>query len=831
MQEITQSLQRLFARHRIIFWYDDKRELRAEFNALALPDVEKIELGNNQFGVKYRILRQEPAQRFLLYQAGPPPADVDNWLLDVELAHGRFRADQIALWLTELGLGLEFADVIAPHAEFFRAERRRESLHKLLKADDTPRQVRLKLLAVCANAEPRLEEVLEQLLAELAAGKDERMGLITRCGLGGFLWEETSRAFGYVSAAPTLRDFVLTLFKSCYALGLGEAAALHGDALVFLKRWKDSVRHHRAFETLSAECATLLHIEQDLQARDFTDLVELDLFELIDRKVLSDLAQAVAKRTVNAPACAQIIRVRRQSHWYAVYDHSYEAIEAAAQLSARLDKLDLTVHSLGHGIRQYAQVWYEVDQLYRRTIYHGRASGQATLLAALVEQVENLYTNRFLLPLNDRWQAWVDAATVWQAEGVKSQRDFYAEHVLPFVRRGNKVSVVISDALRYEAGEELLRLIRQEDRYDADITPMLTTLPSYTQLGMAALLPHTTLALANDANATVLVDGASSQGLENRKAILARALSGRGTALRADELLALGRDESRALVRDHDVLYIYHNQIDAVGDTRDTEERVFDAVVTALDELVLIVKKLANANANNILVTADHGFIYQHRALEESDFAGQEPSGADLRVRNRRYVLGTGLDATSSFRHFAAGAVGLAGDTELLLPKSINRLRVRGAGSRYVHGGAALQEVVVPVIRINKKRQSDISLVHVDILGGASSIISTGQLSVTLYQAGPVTDKVQPRTLRAGIYTAGGDLISDEHELVFDFTSDNARERERRVQFVLTKKADTANGQDVFLRLAERVPDTTHYQEYKTARYTLRRSFTSDFDF
>ena len=152
MNEIEQALTRLFERHRIVFWYDRKQELADELAAAVLPGVEKIVLGNNQFGVKHRLLRQEPDQKFLLYHAGPPPADLDNWLLDIQLAFGEFRADQIALWLSELGLGLEFTDLVAPHADFFQNARRREALKSLLATDDTPRQVRLKMLAVCANA-------------------------------------------------------------------------------------------------------------------------------------------------------------------------------------------------------------------------------------------------------------------------------------------------------------------------------------------------------------------------------------------------------------------------------------------------------------------------------------------------------------------------------------------------------------------------------------------------------------------------------------------------------------------------------------------------------
>ena len=108
------AIRRLGSRHRIVFWYDVKQELRQEFEAVTLPGVEKIALENNQFGVKHRVLREQPDQKFLLYHEGPPPPDLDNWLLDVQLAHGQFRADQVSLWLSEIGLGLEFAGVVAP---------------------------------------------------------------------------------------------------------------------------------------------------------------------------------------------------------------------------------------------------------------------------------------------------------------------------------------------------------------------------------------------------------------------------------------------------------------------------------------------------------------------------------------------------------------------------------------------------------------------------------------------------------------------------------------------------------------------------------------------
>ena len=828
---IAQALTKLFDRHRIVFWYDAKQELRDAFEALQLPDVEKLELTNNEYGIKYKILREQPEQKFLLYREGPQPADLDNWLLDVQLAHGEFRTDQVAIWLSELELSPEFTDVVQAHAEFFQAIKRKDALKKLLKADDTAGQICLKMLAVCTGSEPRMDAVVENLLQELAEDRDEKIKLLGRCSLDGILWKQMASCYGYKSDEPSIRDFVVELFKSCYAMGTDGQVNLTGDALVFLKRWKDSRRFEDSFETLSDKCAEVLGIEQNLAKRNFRELIELDYFRLIDQKIISDLVQAVADSTVSSKEVTIWVRQRRQGHWYREYRNLYEAVDYAAQFTHALAEVTFDMGSLAEGVQRYSRFWYKLDQLYRKFTYHVRMSAQASLMGRLTEQIENLYSNNYLLKLGDRFQTFVDETSKWEASPVCKQKDFFEYWVRPFLRKDNKVCVIISDAMRYEIGDELLSLIRQEDRYSAELEPILSMLPSYTQLGMAALLPNKELAIADNETGTVLVDGQSSQGTANRIKILGQATRQRATACKVDELMAMKGDDCRAMVRDHDVIYIYHNRIDATGDKRESEERVFEAVEETLQELIRLIKKLVGANANNLLVTSDHGFIYQNRAIDESDFSGVDIEGDQILSRDRRFVLGKGLVEASSLHKFTSEQLGLGGEVEVQIPKSINRLRLKGSGSRFVHGGASLQEVVIPVLKINKKRQSDVTAVEVDILRGSSSMITSGQLAVTMYQTGPVTEKIQPRVLRAGIYTEAGELISDSHDLTFDLTSDTPRERELLIRFVLTRKADTVNGQEVILRLEEKHAGTSYYKEYKSLRYSMRRSFTSDFDF
>ena len=153
LERIAKGLQAQFDRHRIVFWYDPNHEFREVFEGLSLDGVEKIEVANTEFAVKHRILREAPKQRFLLYRDGPRPSNIDNWLLDVELAHGIFKTDQVAIWLTDLGLPISFEDVVRDHQEFFRSGRRLEKLKTVVRVDDTKPALRLRMLGVCTGAD------------------------------------------------------------------------------------------------------------------------------------------------------------------------------------------------------------------------------------------------------------------------------------------------------------------------------------------------------------------------------------------------------------------------------------------------------------------------------------------------------------------------------------------------------------------------------------------------------------------------------------------------------------------------------------------------------
>jgi len=823
---IRSHLERRFDAHRLVFWHDPAGEYADGLDSLGLDDVQIVRVANDEYAVKYRVLRDESEKNFLVYRSGTIPTGIGNWLLDLELAYGVFTADRASLVQQDLGLsGDGIAEVVQGHEEFFKATKRVEQLKALLDANDDARRLQAKMSAVLlGQREHSLMEITRTLLIENANGADEKYNSLAAFGLDIFHWQGVGSIYGYTSASPSVDDFVLWIFRQAITRFQSDPPGGFRNIQLDFASFRNDRRSGPALSVLARRAARDLNYAGAIEGTDLRTLVDIDLFEEIDRKIISDLARGVVDRTIPAREVADVIRRRQTSIWIDGYRKLYSAIGSASDLLTRISGIDFAMQSFDDGLELYRNEWFRIDQLYRQFWYATRTAEHPGPLEELRTQVESFYANKFLYALGTAWQQQVDIIDRWRSSVMRSQSSFFTSYVAPITKDGRRKAVVIvSDALRYEIADELGSRVRQEDRFDADLDALLGVLPSYTQLGMAALLPHITIGHSGKGD-LVDVDGQPTSGVDNRGKVLAAV---QGTAILAENLLAMTREEIRDLYQQHQILYVYHNRIDATGDKHGTERQVFEAAERTLQELVELVKRLANANATNILVTADHGFLFQDSGLDETGYLSVSPHGDNIAFQARRYVLGTGLKPDLAFKTFTPAQLGLASDFEVQIPKSIHRLRLKGSGARFVHGGAALQEVVVPVLVINKKRTSDVRLVNVEILP-ESDRIATGQLVVRLFQSEPVSDKVQARTLRAGLYV-GETLISNHETLIFDQESPDARDRYQKAVMLLSQAANEYNNRVVEFRLEELIPKTSQWRVHAKAIYALRRSFATDF--
>ena len=822
-EQIKRTLLNKFENSRIVFWYDKDKQFTEDFANLELDGVKKLTIGENEFALKYRILREEPNQKFLLYKPAEKPEDAQNWLLDVLLANAEFHAEQWALTLSELGLGSEFSEITKEHEFFFKSKERKEKLKALIGKSETHKQIRMKMLFVISKAEGDINSVVECLLHEYALGKNEMMNAISKSKLDAFLYDRMQEAYGYSSSTPNVKDFIINTFERSFTNDMDGAANSGTGAKIFLNQWKNDVRYAADFEKISNEVADILKIENKVYQKDYKSLVAADYFEAIDKRIIAALIEDLRKRTINPKEVFDIITQRRTMKWYKKYENLYQALWYAAAFVEMVEKEEqFVVNSVATGVEKYTNNWYKIDQYYRKFIYNLKVSGQVSGFEQLMENIENLYSNKYLLNMNDSWQQQIDKKTVWEFDCIDRQRDFYHKYV---ECSKTKLCVIISDALRYEIGDELAARIRQLDRFDAKLNKAITGLPSYTQLGMASLLPHNALEII-ERDLTVTADDAPTAGIDNRNKILQQKAIG-ALALKDTDILNSNSEGLREIAKNNGIIYVFHNKIDEVGHSLSSEEQAFEAAEDTIEELIKIMKKLASADIYNIIITSDHGFIYQNKDLDEDEYLGIEPTG-DVIKKDRRFVIGRNLKEDNSFMKFSAQNLGLRGDLEFQFPKSINRLRLQGAARKFVHGGASLQEIIVPIVTINKKRQSDISKVEVEMMR-STDIISSNQLVVTLYQKDIVNDKVQKRVLLIGLYNKAGELISEQKELIFDSISKETRDREQQVTLLLNKNIDNENNQTVYLKLSEPEEDTTYAKEYKSLVYTVRKTFTMDF--
>jgi uncharacterized protein (TIGR02687 family) len=827
LTSVKDALQSRLASNRVVFWHDPGGEYADELDALELGVVNVIRVQDNEFGVKSTLLADH-VTRHLVYRSGDLPRGTGNWLLDMELAYGVFTADKTSMLQQELGLNdPDFAQVIEQHQKFFAANSRKQALEKLMTVGDDATRFRAKMCQVLVKASGnKLTDITRELLAENAAGKTAKFDDLVTYGLDQFFWDGLANIYKYRSKTPTMDDFILWMFSRAIEDFMSVTPDEFRNIRSDFNSLRYDVRSQDMMMTLASRAAEALDVKSKIDSRDYRDLAKITIFEEIDRKVIVDLAAAVAAQSVTPREVSDVVRQRQESLWKAKYAQLYEAIQSAAELLAAITVLPHAIASADVGLEKYQSDWFRIDQQYRWFTYAYQTADFQMPLETLKKEVDKQYANKYLYDVGGLWQQALEPTGEWESAALVPQAKFFDRHVAPVVKDGRtKAVVIISDGMRYEVAEELASLIRSEDRFDASLSAMLGSLPSYTQLGMAALLPQSSLELDPDA-LPVLADGKPTNGTANRDKILQAV---KGHAITAAEVLAMPGIELRELYTKHQIFYVYHDVIDQSGDKASSERNVFKATATALDELLQLVKKWTSANATNILLTADHGFLYQDMPLEQSYYVSETPKGDAVTKTNRRYVLGRALKPSPAFMTFTSAQVGLVGDIDIQIPKSIHRIPLPGAGTRYVHGGASLQEIVVPVVTVNKKRKSDIRPVNVDLMPETDKI-TTGQLAVKLLQREAVTDKIQPRKVRLGLYV-GDTLISDQPILAFDSTSDDQRERYQSATVYLSQDADDFNNRPVELRLEEAIPNTTQWKSFSKGHYIIKRSFTTDFDF
>lgn len=775
LKQITDKLNETFnaeGERKLVFWYDAKGEFVEEIANLTLESAEVFMLKqNNSFYTKHFLEKVDTETNYLLYAPFAKPDDSDNHLLDMTLYGKMFYADKISLIMLDLNIPDKYSVLVKEHSKFFSAKKYAVPFEELGIENYDQESIKVGMLSVLVGIKtPNFDEVLRAVLVKDEIKDNKHIATFAKMGVLNYFWELCNKYFGYYEDKPTLEKLVITLLVTytdhTFVGDLPKAwqsfvSLKKNDVVVFVSNFMNNMLCKERFYEISDEIASVIKVKEYLGTLELENYITCNTFAACDELVIESLLEKLTIENCKVlwpgRLPVDIIHDRMKLYFGSHFMHQYQCIQSAYNLLSNYDQ-DLQAIE-NDMIKTYTHVGHLVDSFYREFYTHYDQLENKEAFLRLRQDIENVYTNGYLQAMSVKWADELEHKKLFKSHLFKKQKDFYKEFVKPVASK-ERVVVIISDALRYEVGAELFARFEQDAKHSPKLSFMFGNIPSYTKLGMGSLLPHKTLTL-ND-NGECFVDGLASASTEQRSVILQKE-NKNSVAITYKDVANMGRTELRELFSGKEIVYIYHNQIDARGDHMPTENEVFMACEEALADIMKLTKRLTdNVSATNYIITADHGFIYKRDKLVESDKVNLEKSGFD--VINKRYLLSKQSKPVEGALSFSMNEL-LDDDVEryVTVPRGVDIFKAPGGGQNYVHGGASLQEIIIPVISLKTaKGKVDTNTVEL-IMTSLTRKITNLITYLDFMQKESISDTVLPLTAKLYFMDELGEKISNEN--------------------------------------------------------------------
>jgi uncharacterized protein (TIGR02687 family) len=836
MQNIEKTIQAIlkkfeikddYEKRKLVFWYDkdstveDEEELEQIKSSLG-ENGKKLHILNNNFFETKKLLEKDDTQSdYLIYSPNAERDHKSNWLLDIQLYSSRFENSKISDIKSELGIeGYDLDKLLEEHGKFFTNKDRVSAFKRHYQNDWKEDKFVLGMLAALSRSRTidQKEIVRNLLLGSLDEEKNTIWGEFERFGLVDKFWNMIHRRFGYSSEHPTLKklflSFIITHISRNTKVKLKSYQQYinrsSNECEIFIRGWMDHSRDSKIFDNychqlLSEDGAKLKNsLTSLLDKHQVEDYLEAESVDVFDKIIIVTIVKELNDGSDNFEKYLGWIDKRKTKHWYQVYGNIYCAIENAIhlhQFSKDIEQEGIREQSLNELFKAYTKRYYHIDYYYRKFYFHYDKDSEKDILKNdIKEKVEKLYAHL----LNRLLTKWSDLITseledTWDIELIDNQKEFYDIYVDNIIRKNDrdKVAVIISDGLRYENAVELKEVLNNSTKGTLELKAIASSLPSYTKLGMASLLPNNRFEYMNN---HIFVDGIDSEGTENRGKILSKGYPD-SLAINFRDLMEPKTDDARDKIKGKRVIFIYHNRIDDTGDKISSEHKVFDAVESTIQDIDKMVNRLGRSlNVTKVIITSDHGFIYKREQLESVDkLETQSFDRNRINESNKRFIITEqDIELLNTHKFSMAPLVNSDKQMYLYVPLGDLRFKSQGGGVNYVHGGSSLQETVIPVLVYNHIRYNEDldrkgiehGKVEITVLESHKKITSR-TFKVRLLQTGKVTDKRESLSCNIALYDFDGHKVSDEKLLIADSTSDEPEERIKEV--ILTLSSDIEN--------------------------------------
>ena len=818
-QDLEERVAEQFEKHerlRVLFFFDPDEDERDAAENWSHDTIRLVEAGAARFRLKYRLEQELASEKVLLYLPAPKPGDWSgDPLADLWVANRELQIDPVADLMEDLGLSGKHRGLVERYYDGELEHKNRRSFLGSVLTDKKLTEERLKWGLAAYHAKETLDEVSfrsvpreEHVLAAVLVGATDPEAFkefLRRCeelGLSDLLGRRLGQRFelgtttlsheAAKQAAQTMKYNLLLRFEEkpinedpYRELWVGAPLA-RNQITSLANAWRDTSALRKELED------TLDTLAPEVQETRLADAYGPDttfgyLTPALRKRRLKTATEALPGRPSRARRLAE--ELRGEDGPVGAAAESVWQMGTFYRLTGEHPTLDFG--SPDAFVERYSDELYRADSAYRRSVgaYRNVRRESAALRDVLEDTYQRFLTDyheQFVHPLNTAWQQALEARVRdeggYESQVADRQGAFHARQIAP---TDQKTAVIVSDALRFEVAKALETTLSEDARKQVDLSPTLAALPTATSLGMAHLLPHSTIELTEDGG--LRIEGRSTSGTRNREQIL-QGSDPDARAMRFDDVRGLGMEEGRALFKEHPLVYIYHDRIDAVGDDRDTETQVISEIETAVEKLAWLVQTLNNWNVYRVLITSDHGFLYAENGIPDS-MMEPFPEADGTRLRKSRSLVAEHIEGNHGYRFPLRSLSDVGEDLTVAVPRAVNRYRLRGAGKRFAHGGASLQEMIVPTMEVRKARKDVAEKVGVRLLSEDREI-STGALTAHLLQTESVSDGRHPRTVHAALYDGEGNVISEEETITLDARLEDPTDRKEKLILTLGSEAN-----------------------------------------
>ncbi len=443
------------------------------------------------------------------------------------------------------------------------------------------------------------------------------------------------------------------------------------------------------------ERAEAIEVDYELprHCAGIVDLGVRDTFPFEERSFLAQAAIALQREDLDK--ARDIIARRTGSVWAGKGENQaqWQVIQASLSLIETCD--DLRRQLGDHTKTQEALVDFYVGHLREADRLH-REFEQAVVncldMDDTMEEAVALARKRYGALAAEVQACFIRHLEIsgWPLSGRLANTDVFDKLVSPRLQEGGKkTALILIDALRYELGVALEKQLSEDSR--VALQPSCGQMPSVTPVGMASLLPGagTDLRLVTKGDGVAVMLGEVVLGnVAQRMEVLRKAYGARFQEMALENFTK----KKPKLATTTEFLVLRSNTMDSHMES--DPETALGHVITMLRKIRAAVHRLKSLDFDHVLIATDHGFHLNPRP--EAGDVCQKPSGNWANL-HERCLLGCGSGDASNYV-LSAADLGIRGDFEQVAgPKGLVAYR---ANTPYFHGGASLQELIVPVIEV-----------------------------------------------------------------------------------------------------------------------------------